>query len=162
MGRIAGAKASFVSRGDNSGTNALELKLWKQAAIEPKGQGWYVESGTGMGDTLNIANERDAYTIADRGTFLALRDRLDLVVLVEGDRALLNVYHVITVNPDNGPAVNEAGGRAFLDFMLDPRTQAVIGQFGAERFGQPLFTPCARNSCRVEGAGTPSAATPAP
>ena len=159
MRRIAAAQAPFVSRGDESGTNALELKLWDQAGIDPSG-GWYTESGTGMGDTLNIASERQAYTITDRGTYLALRDRLDLEILVQGDKPLLNVYHVITINPANGTAVNTAGGRAFLDFLLDPATQQVIGQFGVDRFGTPLFTPCAHNRCGIDSAATP-VATPA-
>jgi tungstate transport system substrate-binding protein len=160
MTKIAATQSPFVSRGDESGTNALELKLWKQAGIEPAGT-WYIESGTGMGDTLNIANERRAYTITDRGTYLALRDRLDLPIMVEGDKALLNVYHVITLNPANGPGINSAGGQAFLTFLLDPVTQDFIGKFGVEKFGQPLFTPCADNACGVEAAATPSAATPA-
>ena len=153
---IADSQSRFVSRGDESGTNALELRLWKQAGIEPAGD-WYIESGTGMGETLNIANERGAYTIADRGTYLALRDRLELPILVEGDPALLNIYHVITLNPANGPRINTEGGEAFLTFLLDPATQAFIGEFGVEEFGEPLFTPCADNSCGVEAAATPAA-----
>jgi tungstate transport system substrate-binding protein len=160
MTKIAAARSPFVSRGDESGTNALELKLWKQAGIEPAGA-WYIESGTGMGDTLNIANERRAYTITDRGTYLALRDHLDLPIMVEGDKALLNVYHVITLNPANGPGINSAGGQAFLTFLLDPVTQDFIGKFGVEKFGEPLFSPCADNACGVEAAATPTAATPA-
>jgi tungstate transport system substrate-binding protein len=159
MTRIANAKATFVSRGDDSGTNALELKLWKQAGITPQGS-WYVESGTGMGDTLNIASERNGYTISDRGTYLSLRDRLALDILLEGDPALLNVYHVILVNPANGRGVDTAAGKAFLDFILTPATQKFIGDFGVEEFGQPLFTPCADNSCGVEAEATP-VATPA-
>ena len=155
MAKIAGTQSPFVSRGDESGTNALELRLWDQAGIEPAGA-WYVESGTGMGDTLNIANERRAYTITDRGTYLALQDRLDLPIMVEGDQALLNVYHVMTLNPANGPRINSAGGQAFLDFLLDPATQAFIGEFGLETFGEPLFTPCADNACGVEAAATPA------
>jgi tungstate transport system substrate-binding protein len=155
MRMIAESQSRFVSRGDESGTNALELRLWKQAGIEPAGD-WYIESGTGMGDTLNIASERAAYTITDRGTYLALKDRLDLPMLVEGDTALLNVYHVMTLNPENGPNINTAGGEAFLTFLLDPVTQAFIGEFGVEEFGEPLFTPCADNSCGVEAA-TPTA-----
>ena len=134
----------------------MELRLWKQAGIEPAGD-WYIESGTGMGETLTIANERGAYTIADRGTYLALRDRLELPVLVEGDPALINIYHVITLNPANGPRINTEGGQAFLTFLLDPATQAFIGEFGVEEFGEPLFTPCADNSCGVEAAATPAA-----
>lgn len=162
MAKIAAAQAPFVSRGDDSGTNALELKLWKAAGVTPGGS-WYTESGTGMGDTLNIANERQAYTISDRGTYLSMRDRLELPIMVEGDRALLNVYHVVTVNPANGRGINTAGALAFRDFLLDPATQREIGAFGAERFGQPLFTPCADNACGVEAVpgATPAAATPA-
>ena len=163
MRAIAAAEATFVSRGDDSGTHRLELGLWEQAGIEPGG-GWYVESGTGMGDTLNIANERDAYTVTDRATFLARTGRLDLEVVVEGDPALLNIYHVIALNPANGPAINVAGGQAFVEFLLAPETQAAIGAFGVDTFGQALFTPCADNACGAAGDATPvasPAATPA-
>ncbi len=139
---IAQAQASFVSRGDNSGTHALEKSLWKSAGVEPGG-GWYIEAGQGMGATLNIANERNAYTISDRGTYLALGKRIGLPILVEGDRELLNVYSVLEVNPANGPRVNSAGGKAFADFMVAPETQKVIRSFGVEKFGQPLFVPVA-------------------
>jgi tungstate transport system substrate-binding protein len=156
MRQIADSQSRFVSRGDESGTNALELRLWKQAGIEPAGE-WYIESGTGMGETLTIANERGAYTITDRGTYLALRDRLALPILVEGDKALINIYHVITLNPANGPNINSEGGEAFLTFLLDPATQEFIGEFGIDEFGEPLFTPCADNSCGVEAVATPTA-----
>ena len=159
MTRIANSQSTFVSRGDDSGTNALELKLWKQAGIEPTGA-WYVESGTGMGDTLNIASERAGYTISDRGTYLALRDHLSLDILLQGDPALINIYHVILVNPKNGRDVDTAAGKAFLDFLLDPETQKFIGDFAVAEYGQPLFTPCADNFCGVEAAATP-VATPA-
>jgi tungstate transport system substrate-binding protein len=139
---IEQAKAAFVSRGDNSGTHALEKSLWKAAGIEPKGS-WYIEAGQGMGATLGIANERNAYTITDRGTLLALRKRVSLPVLVEGDRALLNIYSVLEVNPANAPRVNSAGGKAFADFMVAPQTQNVIKSFGVEKFGQSLFVPVA-------------------
>jgi tungstate transport system substrate-binding protein len=139
---IEQAKASFVSRGDNSGTHTLEKTLWKEAGVEPKGS-WYIEAGQGMGATLGIANERNAYTITDRGTLLALRKRVDLPVLIEGDRALLNIYSVMEVNPANGPRVNTAGGKAFADFMVAPQTQNVIKSFGLEKFGQPLFVSVA-------------------
>ena len=139
---IAGAKANFVSRGDKSGTHTLERALWKSAGIEPKGS-WYSEAGQGMGATLGIANERNAYTISDRGTYLAFKNRVTLPILLEGDRALLNIYSVLEVNPDNGPRVNSAGGRAFADFMIAPETQKVIRSFGVEKFGQPLFVPVA-------------------
>jgi tungstate transport system substrate-binding protein len=96
-----------------------------------------------MGATLGIANERDAYTITDRGTYLALRKRVTLPILVERDRVLLNIYSVMEVNPANGPKVNAAGGKAFADFMVAPQTQSVIKSFGVEKFGQPLFVPVA-------------------
>ena len=153
---IAASRSRFVSRGDDSGTQALERRLWQQAGIEPAGD-WYVEAGTGMGETLNIANERGAYTVTDRGTYLALRDRLELPILVEGDPALINIYHVITLDPANGPHVNGEGGAAFLTFLLAPATQAVIGGFGVEEFGEPLFTPCADNACGLDTAATPAA-----
>jgi len=136
------AKANFVSRGDNSGTHTLEKSLWKSAGIEPKGA-WYIEAGQGMGATLGIANERNAYTITDRGTYLALGKRVSLPILIEGDRALLNIYSVMEVNPANGPRINSAGGKAFADFMVAPQTQNVIRSFGIEKFGQPLFVPVA-------------------
>jgi tungstate transport system substrate-binding protein len=160
MSRIAAAQASFVSRGDDSGTHALERHLWEAAGITPQGA-WYTESGTGMGDTLNITAERGAYTLSDRGTYLALRDRLGLEVLLEGDPALLNVYHVILVNPANGRDIDAAAGRAFLEFLLAPETQATIGEFGVDESGEPLFTPCADNSCGVVASeATPIGGTP--
>jgi len=135
---IEQARAGFVSRGDNSGTHNLEKSLWQQAGIEPRGS-WYIESGQGMGATLGIAEERAAYTLADRGTYLAFGKRLTLPILLEGDKLLLNIYSVIEVNPTNGPRVNTTGGKAFADFMVSPQTQAVIKSFGVEKFGQPLF-----------------------
>jgi tungstate transport system substrate-binding protein len=140
--RIARSRSRFVSRGDKSGTHALELALWKQAGVEPKGA-WYVESGQGMGQTLGIANDRRAYTLTDRATLLAFQKRVDLPILVEKDRPLLNIYSVMEVNPANGPRVNARGGRAFADFMLEPETQTVIESFGVEKYGQPLFVPVA-------------------
>jgi tungstate transport system substrate-binding protein len=158
MTRIANGEATFISRGDDSGTHALEKRLWQSAGITPEGD-WYTESGSGMGDTLNIASERGGYTVTDRGTFLALRDRLSLEVLLEGDPSLLNIYHVILVNPANGRDIDSAAGTAFLEFLLQPETQAFIGEFGVEEFGEPLFTPCADNVCGVAAEATP-AATP--
>jgi len=140
--RVAESQSRFVSRGDKSGTHTLELALWKQAGIEPKGA-WYIESGQGMGQTLGIANDRRAYTLTDRATFLAFQKRVDLPILVEKDRPLLNIYSVMEVNPTNGPRVNAKGGKTFADFMLAPETQAVIKSFGVEKYGQPLFVPVA-------------------
>jgi len=142
MKAIEQTKAAFVSRGDNSGTHVLEKSLWKSAGIEPKGA-WYIEAGQGMGATLGIANERNAYTITDRGTYLAYGKRVTLPILIEGDRALLNIYSVMEVNPANGPRINVAGGKAFADFMVAPQTQDVIRNFGVEKFGQSLFVPVA-------------------
>jgi len=139
---IEPAKANFVSRGDNSGTHTLEKSLWKSAGVEPKGS-WYIEAGQGMGATLGIANERNAYTITDRGTYLALGKRVTLPILMEGDRSLLNIYSVLEVNPANGPRINSAGGKAFADFMVAPQTQSLIRSFGVEKFGQSLFVPVA-------------------
>jgi tungstate transport system substrate-binding protein len=151
MRAIRESESTFVSRGDDSGTHKLELSLWERAGIEPGGS-WYQESGTGMGETLSIANERDAYTISDRGTYLSQGDRLELVILSEGDKALINVYHVIAVNPERYDTINSAGAQAFIDFMLDPATQEMIGEFGTDEFGQPLFTPCADNVCGINPA----------
>jgi tungstate transport system substrate-binding protein len=139
---IEKASARFVSRGDNSGTHILEKTLWKQAGIEPKGA-WYIESGQGMGATLGIANERNAYALADRATYLAFSKRLALAVLLEGDKPLLNIYSVMEVNPTNGPRINAVGGKAFADFMVAPATQAVIKTFGLEKYGRSLFVPVA-------------------
>jgi tungstate transport system substrate-binding protein len=141
---IEQANATFVSRGDNSGTHNLEKSLWKAAGIEPKGS-WYIEAGQGMGATLAIANERNAYTITDRGTYLAYGKRVMLPILIEGDRALLNIYSVMEVNPANGPRINSKGGKAFADFMVAAQTQDVIRKFGVEKFGQSLFVPVAGN-----------------
>ena len=140
--RIAETKATFVSRGDKSGTHSLELSLWEAAGLTPSGS-WYLESGQGMGQTLGIANERKAYTITDRATYLAFQKRITLLVLVERDRPLLNIYSVMEVNPANGSRVNAAGGKAVADFMVSPEVQAVIRTFGVDRYGQPLFVPIA-------------------
>jgi tungstate transport system substrate-binding protein len=140
--RIAASGSRFVSRGDKSGTHVLEQGLWKQAGIEPAAP-WYIESGQGMGATLGIANDRRAYTISDRGTYLAFGKRIALPVLVEKDRPLLNIYSVMEVNPANGPRVNAAGGKAFADFMLTPEVQGVIRTFGVDKYGQALFVPIA-------------------
>lgn len=139
---IERASAPFISRGDNSGTHNLEKSLWKAAGIQPQGS-WYIESGQGMAATLGIAQERTAYTVTDRGTYLALQRRVTLPVLVEGDRTLLNIYSVLEVNPGNGPRVNAVGGKAFADFMVSDQAQKLIKSFGVEKFGQPLFVPVA-------------------
>jgi len=140
---IAGAEANFISRGDDSGTNKKELSIWTGAGADPNTDkpAWYVESGQGMGATLVIASEKQAYTLTDRATYLANKDNLDLEILVEGDAVLLNVYHVMTVNPEKWSGVNYDGALAFANFLTDPATQDVIREFGVDKFGQPLFFP---------------------
>ncbi len=140
---IAEAKALFLSRGDNSGTHSKEKGIWKAAGIDPQGQKWYQQTGLGMGDTLNVASEKDGYTLADRATYLALvrKRKLHLEILMQGEPLLLNIYHVIEVNPDKWPKVNAAGARAFADFMVSKKTQAAVGRFGVDTVGAPLFVP---------------------
>jgi len=145
MKAIAATGSRFVSRGDNSGTHTLEKALWKLAGAEPQA-GWYIESGQGMGATLGIADDRRAYTLTDRATFLAFQKRVRLPILLEGDRPLLNIYSVMEVNPSNGPKVNTAGGKAFADFMLSADIQKVIKTFGVDTYGQALFVPIAGTS----------------
>ena len=139
--KIALARALFVSRGDNSGTHAKEKAIWKAAAVTPDGQHWYQQTGLGMGQTLNVAAEKKAYVLADRGTYLALKKRLGLEILYEGDAMLLNIYSVIQVNPEKFSKINAAGAKAFADFMVAPATQEIIGKFGIDKFGSPLFFP---------------------
>jgi len=139
--KIASASTLFLSRGDNSGTHSKEREVWKATGINPEGQKWYQQTGLGMGQTLNVANEKDGYTLADRGTYLSLKKNLKLDILVEGDAILLNIYHVIEVNPAKWPKVNVAGGKAFADFMVAKETQDMIKTYGVEKFGSPLFFP---------------------
>lgn len=136
----------FVSRGDDSGTNKKELQLWAAAGADPAGKSWYLRSGSGMGQTLKIASEKQGYTLTDRATYLAQKSLLDIDILVEKDAPLLNIYHVIQVNPDKFPKVNAAAGKAFDDYMVSPEAQKLISEFGREKFGQPLFEPDAGKS----------------
>ncbi len=138
--KIAAAKAVFVSRNDKSGTNSMELSLWKSASITPQGD-WYLQTGQGMADTLRVASEKEGYTLTDRGTYLAQKSTLQLDILVEGDKALLNIYHVITVNPDKWPKVNYTGAKAFADWLVSADIQKFISTFGVDKYGQPLFYP---------------------
>lgn len=140
MRRLGEGRAAFVSRGDSSGTHLLELRLWREAGVTPGGT-WYLQAGQGMGATLRIASEKGGYTLTDRGTFLALRAGLRLAVLFQDAPALLNVYHVLEVNPDRHARVNAEGGRAFAEYLVSPEVQGRIASFGTERFGQPLFRP---------------------
>jgi tungstate transport system substrate-binding protein len=135
------ASSLFITRGDDSGTHKKELALWKSAELDPTNQVWYMETGQGMGASLTIASEKEAYILTDRATYLANKHNYQLELLVEGDNSLLNVYHVITVNPAKWPDVNYEGALTFSKFMTDSATQEVIGQFGVGTYGQPLFYP---------------------
>lgn len=139
--KIYQAQVNFVSRGDDSGTHVKELALWKLAGINPAGQSWYIETGQGQGATISIANEKDGYALTDRGTFLTYQANVILKILVQNDKSLLNVYHVITVNPDKWPQVNLAGAKAFADFITSQQGQQIIREFGVDKYGQPLFHP---------------------
>jgi tungstate transport system substrate-binding protein len=139
--KMASAGSLFISRGDNSGTHAKERGIWKKTGTPYEGQKWYQQTGLGMGQTLNVAAEKKGYTLADRGTYLALKKNLGLDILVEGDPILLNVYHVIQVNPAKWPKVNAAGAKAFSDFMVSKKVQKIIKTFGVDKFGSPLFFP---------------------
>ena len=139
--KISQSSALFLSRGDNSGTHAKEKGLWKAAAMNPEGQKWYQQTGLGMGQTLNVVAEKKGYTLADRGTYLALKKNLGLDILLQGDASLLNIYHVIEVNPAKWPKVNSAGAKALADFIVSKKVQEIIGTFGVSKFGSPLFFP---------------------
>ncbi len=137
---IAAKKAIFVSRGDDSGTNKKELAIWKKIEIKPEGK-WYQESGQGMGATLLLASEKQGYTLTDRATYLAQKHNIRLDILSQGDPGLLNIYHVMEVNSKKFSKVNARAAKAFVEFMIAPATQKVIGEFGKAKFGQPLFFP---------------------
>jgi len=141
MRRIAASGETFISRGDNSGTHAKEKELWKAAGINPEAGKWHQQTGLGMGQTLTVASEKQGYTLTDRATYLAMKKNLGLAILCEGATALLNIYHVIEVNQLKWPKVNSAGGKAFADFMVSEKTQKIIGAFGVDKFGSPLFAP---------------------
>jgi len=140
--RIANSKAPFVSRGDDSGTHKKENAIWKKAGLSPKDR-WYLEAGQGMGAVLQIANEKRAYTLSDRGTYLAHRSRIDLDVLTDGDPLLFNPYGIIAVNPAKHPTVNYALAMAYIGWVTSPEGQKIIREFGKDKFGQALFIPVA-------------------
>lgn len=131
---------TFVSRGDDSGTHKKELKLWSN----PPSGDWYVSAGKGMGDVLQMANELQGFTLTDRATYLSMKDKLDLEIVLEGDPALLNYYGVIAVNPDKNAIINAKGADNFVKWILSDETQTLIGTFGTEKYGQPLFFPNAK------------------
>jgi tungstate transport system substrate-binding protein len=140
MANISDKQTPWISRGDDSGTNKMEMSYWEKVGITPNGE-WFLESGQGMGATLQIASEKDAYTLTDRATYLFLKGDLYLKILVEGDQSLLNVYHVITVNPELWNHVNNDGAKALAAFLISDKTQVMIREYGVEKFGQPLFFP---------------------
>lgn len=146
--QIADSGSAFASRGDKSGTNSKELSIWASAGITPtKEMKWYNSLGQGMGETLLASNEGNFYTLADRGTFLSMKDKLPNLKIVLGgetidenpDKALYNPYGVMVVNPDKFPGVNAAMGSNFVQWILSPETQGMIGAFGKDKFGQALF-----------------------
>jgi len=138
---IAARQAVFISRGDDSGTHKKELSIWSGVETTPAGAKWYQESGQGMGATLLMASEKQGYTLTDRATYLAQKKNLGLEILSEGDKSLLNIYHVMQVSPEKFGKVNAEGGKAFVEFMVAPETQKMIGDFGKDKFGQSLFFP---------------------
>lgn len=138
--RLAKEEKLFISRGDQSGTHVRELELWQEADIQPIGD-WYVQAGSGMAATLRMASEKEAYTLTDRGTFLSLQDKLALKIVVERKPPLDNVYSVTLVNPAKHPHVKAQEARSFAQYLASPAGQQAIGQFGLDRFGQPLFEP---------------------
>jgi len=141
---IARTGALFLSRGDNSGTHAKEKAVWKGVGGVPEGQKWYHQTGLGMGPTLQVAAEKQGYTLSDRGTYLALKKNLGLEILLEGDPSLLNSYHIIVVHPTKGSRINTAGAQAFFAFLVSSKVQKLIGEFGKDSYRTPLFFPAAR------------------
>lgn len=141
--KISGDKVTFVSRGDDSGTHKKELDIWKTAGIEPAGE-WYIESGAGMGDVLKIANEKQAYTLTDRATYLSMKNDLDLDIIIEGDTNLFNQYGIIPVDPNKNENINNAGAMEFMNWILGEEAQNLIKEYGVEEYGQSLFIPNAK------------------
>ncbi len=136
--KIAAAKVLFVSRGDNSGTHKKELKLWKEAGINPAKEN-YIEAGQGMAAAVGVANEKQAYALCDRSTYLSLKKSLDLAILSEGDDALLNRYSLILVNPEKFPHVNAGNAKKLFDFLLSKETKDIVEIFGKDKYGQQIF-----------------------
>ena len=139
--QIAEAGATFISRGDDSGTHTKEKAIWEEAGVDPAGD-WYISAGQGMGAVLTMADEQQAYTLSDRATYLARTlEGTELEILVEGDPILFNPYGVIAVNPEKSPEINAELANQFIDWLISVPTQEKIGEFGRDEFGMPLFTP---------------------
>lgn len=141
MKLIQEKQLTFVSRGDDSGTHKKELKLWPSKELEGK---WYVSAGKGMGDVLQMANEMKAFTLSDRATYLSMADKLSMEIVAEGDKSLLNYYGVIAVNPKLNDQIHAKEADQFVQWLLSEKTQKLIGDFGVETYGQPLFYPNAK------------------
>lgn len=136
-------KVTFISRGDDSGTHKKELSLWNELGLKTSSD-WYIEAGQGMGAVIQMANEMGAYTLTDRGTYLSMKNDLDLVIVNEGDTKLLNQYGLITVNPDKNDQINYEAAEIYIQWMLSHRGQQLIGEFGKDKFGEALFIPNAK------------------
>jgi tungstate transport system substrate-binding protein len=137
--KIAESKSTFISRGDDSGTNKKELKIWKQDGIEPSGD-WYVSAGKGMGDVLSMADEKKAYTLTDKATYLSMKDKLDLQIVVDAAPDLLNQYTVIEINPEKHEGINKAGADKFVKWITSDKALKMINEFGKDKYGESLFT----------------------
>ena len=139
---ISAKGASFVSRGDDSGTHKCEKNLWKEVGMEPAG-GWYMETGQGMGATLQVADEKQAYTLSDTGTFLSYKGKIELVPIVDKGDILLNVYSAIAINPEKHPETKIEMANNLIDFITSAKIQELIGNYGVKEYGMQLFVPCA-------------------
>lgn len=144
MKTLFAAASKFISRGDDSGTHKKELELWKAAELEPTGKIFYVSAGKGMGDVLLMADELQAYTLTDRATYLNMRDNLESIIVIEKDDNMYNQYGVIPVNPNTNKLINSEGALKFVIWILSDETQKLIGEYGVEEFGMPLFVPNAK------------------
>ena len=142
--QIADTESTFVSRGDNSGTHIMEVKLWGELGMEEPTDDWYVSAGQGMGDVILMSNELEGYTMTDRGTYLSMMNNIDMIIVVEEDPKLFNQYGVIAVNPKKGKHINGEGAALFVEWILSETTQELIAEFGMEEFGMPLFFPNAK------------------
>ena len=136
-------KATFVSRGDDSGTHKKELRLWEGAGLKPEGD-WYVSTGSGMGEVLKMTSEKQGYTLSDRATYLAMKDSLDLGIVIEKDNNLNNQYGVMVVNPEKFENLNSEGAKKFAEWLLSEETQKLISEFGKDKYGESLFIPNAK------------------
>lgn len=143
LNKIYDNKANFVSRGDDSGTHKKELKLWESSNLKPEGD-WYISTGSGMGEVLTMTSEKQGYTLSDRATYLAMKDKLELDIVIEKDKNLNNQYGVVCVNPEKFDKLNSQGAKEFENWILSEKTQKLISDFGKDKYGQSLFIPNAK------------------